>query len=212
MRNRYFPFGGMIVLAALMILVAFSEIGADTLPNSLAYASCFLLTIYFLRKRITSLFEIILTAASATFSGLWLYEVMYHYLWGTSLGTLKYDFSNLSIVVYPGWPFPIYFAVAMIFFPFLKREYISLNKPLVAMFSLSLAVFTLLPLFAHAQYNSANDPTTAIIAYWMNSITKIVVVVPAFLFCHIGRINLSRKSKMGRQISLVEKNPEIALD
>jgi hypothetical protein len=210
-RNKYVTFGVIALVTALIIFVAYNERGDELLPAStLAYASCFILTIYFLRKRMSSLFDILLTSAATTFSGVWLYEVAYHYYWGINLSGLKYDFSNLSIVLYPGWAFPIYFAVAIIFFPFLKRQYISLNKPLVAVFGISVALFALWAALGYPQYFNPQLQTGIFTSQAqvqgagliMNSVTKILAVVPAFLFCDRWKINLGRKREMQKQISL----------
>ncbi len=196
----------MVGLAIILILtVAFNQgAGQQLLPAStLAYATCFVLTMYFLRNRTYSLFEIILTAASSMFSGVWLYELVYHYFWGTSLGSISYDFLHFSIVLYPGWPFPIWFAIPVILFPFLKRQYISLNKPLVVISAVAIGSFALwfnlgLPQFFYPQYYDGTLFTTnqvITLGYTMNSITKLLAVVPAFLFCDRGKMNIDAGSK-----------------
>jgi hypothetical protein len=198
-KNKSLIFVAIAIGVAVIVFIAFSERGTDLLPAStLAYASCFLLTIFFLRKRMSSIFDIILTSAASTFSGVWLYEVAYHYYWGTSLGALKYDFSNLSIVLYPGWAFPIYFAIALILFPFLKREYMTLNKPLIATLGLSIILFALWAYLGYPQYYGTSNPTA--LGYWMNSVTKILSVLPALLFCDYGTISLRKNGRPRGQV------------
>jgi hypothetical protein len=190
-RNRGVAYGVIAVGTIMVIISAFLEKGNQLLPAStIAYASCFVLTVYFLRNRVSALFDAVLTAAATTFSGVWLYEVFYHYYWGTSIAALRYDFSNFSIVLYPGWAFPIYFAAVLIMLPFLKRQYISLNIPLICIFAISVAIFVIWATVGYPQYFGTTDPT--VVGYWMNSISKILAIVPAFLFCEWGKINLRR--------------------
>jgi hypothetical protein len=192
MGNRYFAIVAIFIVVALIIFIVFVETGSQLiLASALAYASCFLLSIYFLRNRMTSIFDILLTSAATTFSGIWLYEIMYHYFSAMSFGTLKYDFSNLSIALYPGWAFPVYFAIAIIFVPFLKRQYMTVNKPLVAIFTLSIVLFALWAYMGYPQYSGTGDPS--LLGYWMGSLTYILAIVPAFLFCGIGKINPRRR-------------------
>src|SRR5579871_4738506 len=131
--KRNVAFIGLAFITITIFILALEEKDSQLLPAStLAYASCFILTIYFLRNTMTSIFDLVLTSLATMFSGVWLYEVFYHYYWITSLAGLPNDFSHFSIVLYPGWAFPVYFVGAIILFPFLKRQYMTLNKPLIA--------------------------------------------------------------------------------
>jgi hypothetical protein len=194
------------LFVVLIIALAFDENFGQLLPASIiAYASCFLLTIYFLRNRMHSLFDLVLTAATSTFSGVWLYEMAYHYFWGTSLASLFYDFSHFPIALsYPGSPFPIWFAIPVLLFPFLKRQYISLSKPLVIVLAVSIGLFALwfdlgLPQFFYPQYYDGTLFSSAQVrevGYVMNSLTKLLAVVPAFLFCNKGQLTLQSDNQL----------------
>lgn len=190
-RSRNVVYATIAIVTGLVILAAFLEKSDQPLPApTLAYASCFVLTIYFLRNRMASLFDILLTSAGTTFSGLWLYEVFYHF-WGTNPNAIKYDFSSFSIVLYPGWAFPVYFAAVLILIPFLKKQYISLNVPLVSVFAISIAIFAMWAAMAYP--HSLGTSASTAVGYGINSASYILAVVPAFLFCEWGRIRLRRK-------------------
>jgi hypothetical protein len=141
------------------------------------------------------MFDVLLTATATTFSGVWLYELVYHYFWGSSLASLFSDFSHFSVTIYPGWPFPVWFALPVILFPLLKKQYITLNKPLLVTLAVSMGLFALwfnlgFPQFFYPQYYYGPLLTPAQvrdIGYVMNSLSKLLAIVPAFLFCEKGK-------------------------
>jgi hypothetical protein len=204
LRRKYFFSIAIFSIVLFTILLAFIEGQGQLLPASiLAYSSCFVLTVYFLRNRMRSTFEALLTSAATTFSGVWLYELFYHYAWGTSIGGIYYDFSHFSIVLYPGWAFPIWFTIAIILFPLLKREYVTLNMPLLVVATASIGFFAIwidlgFPQFFYPQYYFGSLLSSALvreIGYTMNSISKLLAIVPAFLFCDRGQISFRSNSK-----------------
>jgi hypothetical protein len=193
---RAFLIAAIALFVILIVILAFTEPSGQLLPAStLAYATCFLLTIYFLKNRMSSMFDVLLTATATTFSGVWLYELVYHYFWGSSLASLFSDFSHFSVTIYPGWPFPVWFALPVILFPLLKKQYITLNKPLLVTLAVSMGLFALwfnlgFPQFFYPQYYYGPLLTPAQvrdIGYVMNSLSKLLAIVPAFLFCEKGK-------------------------
>jgi hypothetical protein len=202
--SRLFVFFAIALFIICTVVLAFSQTSGQLLPAStFAYATCFGLTIYFLRNRMRSSFDLIVTAGATTFSGVWLYELAYHYFWGTSLASLSFDFSHLSITLYPGWPFPIWFATPVILFPYLKKQYIALNKPLLIVSAVAIGLFAIwfdlgLPQFFYPQfyYGTILSPLEVqTVGYVMNSLTKILAIVPAFLFCDRGHISFRQEGE-----------------
>jgi hypothetical protein len=124
-------------------------------------------------------------------SGIWLYELLYHYMWG--LSGLLTDLSRLSIAIGGPVPFPIYFAVALISLPLLARRYINLNASFYATFSLSMALFAVWHFSGFPQFwcvcsykpfwgKWLSREIVEPLGYVFNSLTKIVCIVPALLF------------------------------
>jgi len=163
----------------------------NLLPASvIAYASCFALTMFFLRGK-TQLFDRILLASATTFSGIWLYEIAYHYSWG--LGGLPTDLSALSVAIGGDVPFPIYFAVFLSAVPLLGRRQMTLNRPFFFVTIVSLILFAIWQGVGFPQFwcVCSYEPVWGVwlpretvepLGYVMNSLTKLLAVVPAFLF------------------------------
>ena len=72
-------------------------------------------------------------------SGIWLYEIAYHYSWG--LDGLLSDLSRLSISLGGDVPFPIYFASFLVALPLVVRQYVGLNRPLLVIAASSAILF-----------------------------------------------------------------------
>lgn len=163
----------------------------NLLPASVAaYASCFALTFFFLSGR-AKLLDRLMVSVATTVSGIWLYEIFYHYSWG--FGGLTADLSRLSIAIGGVVPFPIYFAVALVILPLLARQYFSLNVQFFLVLAVSLEFFGIWMVLGFPQFwctceyrtaigNFIPGPLTEQVGYVMNSLTKLLSVVPAFLF------------------------------
>jgi hypothetical protein len=177
------------------------------LPNNLlpasviAYLTCFVLTMLFLRGR-TKLFDRIMVSSATTASGIWLYEIAYHYSWG--LGGLLTDLSSPSVAIGGNAPFPIYFAVFLSALPLMARQYIKLNRVFFVAAAISAILFAAwlslgFPQFwcvcASKPFSSfllpgefvkpdgwLSEASVEPLGYVMNSLTKLLAIVPAFLY------------------------------
>jgi len=176
------------------------------LASELAYASCFFLTLSFLLYRNIDFLESLLISFVTMFSGVILYEIAYHY--GFGLGPLVGDLTTLDIQfvssVHP--QFPLLFASVVVCAPLLAWKYISINRPFLIALSISIALFFIWVIIGYPQFANPtwwptqkmiiwvfpksyiNAPTLAAeeaienAGYWLNSLTKLLAVVPAFLF------------------------------
>jgi hypothetical protein len=163
----------------------------DLLPASvIAYASCFALTMFFLGKK-TRLFDRILLSSATTFSGIWLYEIAYHYSWG--LGGLPRDLATPSVAIGGDVPFPIYFALFLAAVPLLARRQMTFNRAFLFVAIISLILFAVWNGVGFPQFwcVCSYEPVWGVwlprdtvepLGYVMNSLTKLLAVVPAFLF------------------------------
>ena len=135
-------------------------------------------------------------------SGIWLYEIAYHYSWG--LGGLQSDFSTLSVAIGGNVPFPIYFAIFLTVLPLVGRRYMTLNRVFFLAASLSAILFVIWLSIGFPQFwcVCASKPLSNVLlpgdyvkpdgwlkeasveplGYVMNSLTKLLSVVPALLF------------------------------
>ena len=121
-------------------------ITGDTLYASVIFAGIsFLLTLQFLKLQNVGK-ERIFIALTSTVSGIWLYELVYHYSY---LDYMKnsvqldssYLFSDLKFLTFntDGGQFPIIWAIIMIALPLVGYKYMRLNK----FFALTLVAFVL---------------------------------------------------------------------
>ena len=161
------------------------------LPASLiAYSTCFGLTMLFLRKR-AKLFDRAMISALTMTSGVWLYEIAYHYSWG--LDGLLSDFSRPSIVLAENNPFPIYFATFLVALPLVVRQYVTLNRLFLMIAAISTTLFAVWLAIGFPQFwcICSYEPVWGVwwprasvepLGYVMNSLTKLLAVVPAFLY------------------------------
>jgi hypothetical protein len=155
-----------------------------------AYVACFFLTFYFLKRR-TTVFDTFFIASATTISGAWLYETTYNYMWG--FNGLANDLSAPRVTFGLGLPFPIYFAIFLILLPLLSRQYISVNRSLLIVSLVSIILIFIwyeigFPQFwcvcSHEPIWGVWLPRTSVepLGWIMNSLTKLLVIVPAFLF------------------------------
>jgi hypothetical protein len=172
----------------------------NLMPASIiCYAACFLLTLYFLRGSV--LLDRIMISVATMISGIWLYELIYHYMWG--LSGLPTDLSRLSIALGGPVPFPIYFCLALVSLPLLGWRYIRINALFISVSVASLVLFAAWFVSGFPQFwcacsykpiwgawlpNQSVEP----LGYIFNSLTKIVCIVPALLFRGGARLRAKR--------------------
>lgn len=151
------------------------------LPASIvAYASCYALAFVFLLKRRVNLIESGFIALATMFSGVILYEIVYHY--GFGLGPIYSDFTDLDIqFVNPLHPqFPLLFSISIVASPLIAWRYIRLNRVLLVFVLVSAVLFATWVEIGYPQYTWGGDLGT--VGYWLNSATKVLAIAPAFLF------------------------------
>jgi hypothetical protein len=183
-----------------MYLPLFSH---DLMPASvICYAACFVLTLYFLRGAL--LIDRIMISVATMISGIWLYELIYHYMWGFS--GLPTDLSRLSIALGGPVPFPIYFCMALVSLPLLGWRYIRINPVFILVSVASILLFATWSFYGFPQFWCAcsyktvwgtwlPSQTVEPLGYLFNSLTKIVCIVPALLFNGGPKIRAGRLSK-----------------
>jgi len=163
------------------------------LPASeIAYASCFILALGFLLYQKNDLFEALLISVLTMFSGVYLYEIVYHYMWGISVGAVQNDLLTLNVDL-AGPTFPLLLALALTFSPLIAWRYVRLNYPLVTLIVVSAGLVVLWEAWGFPQFwcvcsyetyfwgwlpRSTVEP----LGYFFNSVTKVIAVIPAFLF------------------------------
>jgi hypothetical protein len=157
-----------------------------------AYVLCFVLTMVFLRKRVKPL-ENILVSLVTMFSGVMLYEIVYHYSWSEA-DTLARIWQDISWFTLGGTTaFPLLFYTSVMLAPLLAWRYITLNKAFAAILATGVAFFVVWVGLGFQQFWCLCEgtdifgqylPTSQIetIGYWMNSFSKIISIAPAFLF------------------------------
>jgi hypothetical protein len=171
------------------------------LPASvIAYSTCFVLTMLFLRNK-TKILDRVMIGLATTLSGVSLYEIAWHYSWG--LGGLLNDVSALRLG-FGGDAFPTYLAAFLAMLPLLVRQYITLNVLFLLILAISGILFAIWlsvgfpqfwcvcaskPILGSLLPNTwvkpdgwLNSDSVEPLGYVMNSLTKLLAVVPAFLF------------------------------
>jgi hypothetical protein len=161
-----------------------------------AYATCFALTMWFLRGRIGLIDRFFISSATMV-SGIWLYELVYHYcfflvapidfvgLWNAFLQDLAFISVQGS-----GGIFPLVYAVLIICLPMLARKYMSLNRYFALVLFASLVLFGMWVWEGYSQYiypqwltgTQSKINYDLMRGYIFNSLTKMLAVLPALLF------------------------------
>jgi len=159
-----------------------------------------ILTFYFLRIRRVAILERSLITLDVLFSGIWLFEIFYHYGWNTPFSLPWFNDlwrDAITINVSLGTPstttFPLVFSFFVVSTPLVAFRYITINKAFVTVSAIALAAFAIWELLGYQQfwcpceYESVFGfyfPNSQIewIGYAMNSISKLFMIVPAFLF------------------------------
>jgi len=158
----------------------------------IAYGLCLILTISFLYKRINPL-ENILISLLTMFSGVMLYEIVYHYSWSEA-DTIARVWQDISWFTLGGTTaFPLLFYTSVMLAPLLAWRYITLNKAFTVVLATGVISFIIWVELGFqqfwcmcegadifGQYLPASQIET--IGYWMNSFSKILSIAPAFLF------------------------------
>lgn len=165
--------------------------------------SSFGISFYFLRKQKVKLIESFCLSLAAMVSGIWLYEVVYHFSFPDTLtiknivnGLLTFNFNTTHNI------YPLLWSIIMVVLPFTGIKYMKPNWIFGGVFVFSVASFLFWVLVGYpnlfnpewwpASQSHINlippelkHTTSPVIIFWggfFNSITKILVVVPSLLF------------------------------
>ena len=174
--------------------------GTSILYASLvAMIAAFLITLFSLRRRGAGNEALFVGLASAA-SGIWLYELVYHYAYGMSFLQLYLDARRIDISGTSAGQlsvFPLAWSIIVILLPFAAYRSMSINPYFLAALAAGIALFVLWILFGFPQFSNVNwssawtgyrevilVPSTSriTIAFVLNSLTKVLVCVPALLF------------------------------
>jgi hypothetical protein len=171
--------------------------------SPISYASAYLLTSRLLRRQGVGALRIFISLCSMV-SGIWLYEVFYHYAYGgVSFDRLVEEASTVgALTPAVGGPFPLPYSVLMVLLVFVGYHYMRLTRWFFICLSISLLTFYLwvatgYPQFHHPEWWPSSTPLLAIIpaereaiiAYGLlfNSLTKLpTVLIPSTLFLKGG--------------------------
>lgn len=185
------------------------------------FALCYLICSRGLRRHKGVGLQRVFISLAVMVSGVWLYEIAYHYAFPGSLAFLAKDAGTFSINTPTGGRgYPLIWSLVMVALAFVGARFMRVNRWFWLTLALSVATFWIwirigYPNYFHPEWWPTGTPTIdlfprsyqttrtpdslAIIAFWgglMNSITKVLVsVLPATLF--IARLPGSTPAKGG---------------
>ena len=184
-----------------MPLPSYLFYGPDILWASVGLSlSSVILTFHFLQLQRVAILERSLISFDVLFSGVWLFEIFYHYGWNTPfslpwLNGLWLDLVtiNVSLGASSVATFPLVFSLFVVSTPLIAYRYITINKAFIIVSVVSVVAFVTWVLLGYQQfwclceYKSVfgfyfPDSQIEWIGYVMNSISKLFIVAPAFLF------------------------------
>ena len=128
-------------------------------------------------------------AFSSFASGTIFYEFVYHYAFGISLNGFLQDVTQIKAAHIIGLnvflPYPVWFALMLL--PLLAYRRMHLNRYFIGVLIFGFACFGLWLILGFPKfYNPKLNPSTILIAYILNSATKVLVIAPALLFLPVG--------------------------
>ncbi len=183
-----------------------SQIFVAPIPNAsilyaaiLGMAGAFFITYFSLRKQKVGKESFFLGLCSLA-SGIWLYELVYHYAYGPNLEQIvldfeRIDFSGTSHGSYS--VFPLMWSVIMILLPFAGYRWMRVNWYFFIAFFGAFGFFIVWILMGFPQFFAPGwcsswtgckdiisypNSDRALVGYLGNSFSKLLVVAPALLF------------------------------
>ncbi len=218
-RTRFGQLGYVLLECAILVLIAaltlvavvthsFLIVGDTLFASAVSALASLLMAMVFLRRQGVGK-ERVVMALTSSVSGIWLYELVYHYSYldykTNSLATnLSYFIADLKFLTIntDGREFPLIWAIIMISLPLVGYRYMRLNRIFVATLLASLSLFSVwiivgYPQFTNPQewpvmtpmwflipasYAYTNSPLVMFWAFVFNSATKLLAVVPSVLF------------------------------
>ena len=141
-------------------------------------------------------------ALASLASGAIFYEYVYHYAFGISLSGFIQDVTQIKpahiIGLSISLPYTVWFALMLS--PLLGYRRMHLNKYFIGVLIFGFACFGLWLILGFPKfYNPRLTPSTILIAYILNSATKVLVMAPALLFLPVS------SSRPQLQTEIVEK-------
>lgn len=218
-RTRLADLADVSMLGVLVAVVAvaaanhtFVLTGRVLATSIAAYALCYLIASRSLRRCEGVGWERIFIAACAMVSGIWLFEVVYHFGWLASWEQLSRSFTDFNIrpPALPE-PFPLMWSFIMVSVVFVGARHMRVNKWFYLVLAVSAATFVLwlavgYPSFRDpwrfpqhtdviklipAEFNYPRTPAApgwGVIAFWgavFTGVTKFLIcMLPATLFVH----------------------------
>jgi hypothetical protein len=195
-----FAIGIVLVIAKSVVTGSWffsGDVSAATLTSSML---AFLLVSRALRSRAGS-FERVFTSLIVVVSGIWLYEITYHYAYGSTLQyffvnlTTFGQFSNLSTLgSEPFQFFPLPWGLVMVSLPLVGFRFMSLNKWFVICIASSAVLFAVWISMGYPQWVypglffgpriiKVSPDSTVFYGRILTSVTKLAVkLIPASLF------------------------------
>ena len=167
--------------------------------SPISYASAYLITSRLLRRRGLGTLRVFISLSSMV-SGIWLYEIFYHYAYGVeSLGMLLEEVGTIGLLTPAvGGPFPLPWSILMVLMVCVGYQYMHVTKWFFTALSLSLITFLFwvavgYPQFHHPEWWSSSNALLAIIppgrdmvvaySFFFNSLTKFpTAILPSTLF------------------------------
>jgi len=181
--------------------------------SSMLYGSLFsmiaayLISYFSLRKKKMGNEALFLSLGSLA-SGIWLYELVYHYAYGSTLSQFLLDAQRIDISGTTGGVFPLAWAIIMILLPFAGYKWMSVNWFFIGATVAGFSFFVLwilvgFPQFDHVDWSSAwtnykqvipiPEQSRLVVAFVLNSLSKILVCAPALLFFPSKKVQLIRR-------------------
>lgn len=209
---------GILLLIALSTITESFTIEGETLYASIiAYALALLIAAFSLSRQGVGIERLFFALASMT-SGVWLYEIAYHYSYyygASGLGHLLFGDLRYLTINTDGSQFPLIWSLLMVALPFSAFRHMRLNKLFLLAAGSSLVLFWIWiqvgypqffapqwwPTFAPSiglipkAYSHTSNQLIVLYGYIFNSLTKVLAVVPSLLFY---RANKEPSPKMGQ--------------
>ncbi|MCL4355978.1 MAG: hypothetical protein M1311_05255 [Thaumarchaeota archaeon] len=139
-------------------------------------------------------FERVLLALSAVVGGIWLYEILYHYAYVSTISAIFDNLTTLNINTGMGTYFPLPWAIVMVAMSLVGFRYMRLNKGFYLCVLLTAVAFAIWVAIGYPQWLypgsyfgtpiiRISSESTVFYGFLMNSITKFtVILIPATLY------------------------------
>ncbi len=230
LRPKLADFADLFMLGVILFATGVSLLnrswlftGSALSASMVGFALCYLIASRCMRSQKDLGVQRVFISLAVMVSGVWLFEIAYHYGWLVPISFLQKDLMRFDINTPQGTnPFPLPWAFIMVCLAATGIRYMRLNRwfYLCAALAFGTMVFWIAigyPNYFHPEWwphkpiylqviprefaNALRPPGSDTIAFWggfMNSLTKVLVsIVPATLFVRPGRAALSANGERG---------------